>query len=467
LERRENDKKYLDVSIESMTKFFNKEEINNIARETGFIKREREITGWNFLLTFTVGLFHLKKNTLNNLAVLMCKVFGISMTKQSLHDATIKGSSAEFLKRCFERALQKCIGNVKLDIEKLSMFTACFIIDSTNGQLHPALAQYFKGSGGSASEAGFRIQYVFEFLHGICEKLEIGGSKLTDAGFLGSLLKGKVVEKALYMFDLGYFKIAHFVEIAKAGAYFISRFKISITLCLPGGEPFQLEDHLKTVKGNTSEVSVVMTNQAGKKIQVRLICIRVPQQVADERRRKEKAIAQKKGYTVSEAKLRLLDWNFFITNVPADIWKAEEIRIIYKIRWQVELVFKTWKSLLKLQCLNTTKKERVYCELYGKLIVAVLLTNMSIILTIAVRPGKEISTFKLIKMIQDYALDWLRQINQAIFSHVKFFKDNIPLFLKYCYKEENKKKKTTITLIDNLNNKSKCQISTSLCKMIA
>jgi hypothetical protein len=440
-----------------MTKFFNKEEINNIAKETGFIKREREITGWNFLLAFTIGLFHLEKNTLNNLALLMCKVFGISMTKQSLHDAAIKGSSEEFLKRCFERALQKSIGSVNLGIEKLAVFTACFIIDSTNGQLNQALAKYFKGSGGSASEAGFRIQFVFDFLHGICEKLEIGGSKLTDAGFLGSLLKGKVVEKALYMFDLGYFKISHFVKIAKAGAYFISRFKIGITLCLLSGESFQLEDHLKKVKGNISEVSVMMTNQAREKIQVRLICVKLPQQIADERRRKEKAKAKKKRQNISEAKLRLLGWNLFITNVPADILKAEEVGIIYKIRWQCELVFKTWKSLLKLQCLNTAKKERVYCELYGKLIVAVLLTNMSIILTIAVRPEKEISTFKLIKMIQNYALDWIRQINQGVFSHINFFKDNIPLFLKYCHKEENKNKKTTMTLINNLANEKKCK----------
>ena len=374
-----------------------------------------------------------------------------------------KSSAEEFLKKCFERALQKSIGSVKLGIEKLAVFTACFIVDSTNGQLHPALAKYFKGSGGSASKAGFRIQFVFDFLHGICEKLEIGDSKLTDAGFLGSLLKGKVVEKALYMFDLGYFKISHFVEIAKAGAYFISRFKIGITLCLPSGEAFKLEDYLKKVKGNISEVLVVMTNQAREKIQVRLICIRVPQKIADERRRQEKAKAKKKGQNISEAKLRLLDWSFFITNVPADILQAEEVGIIYKIRWQCELVFKTWKSLLKLQCLNTGKKERVYCELYGKLIVAVLLTNMSTILTIAVMPEKEISTFKLIKMIQDYALDWIKQINQGVFSHINFFKDNIPLFLKYCYKEENKKKKTTITLIDNLNDKSKCQLSTSSC----
>jgi hypothetical protein len=387
----------------------------------------------------------------------MRKMFGISMTKQSLHDATIKKGSEEFLKRCFERALQKSVGRFKLGIEKLGVFTACFIIDSTNGQLNPALAEYFKGSGGSASKAGFRIQFVFEFLHGTCEKLEIGSSKLTDAGFLGSLLKGKVIEKALYMFDLGYFKVAHFVEIAKAGAYFLSRLKIGITLCLPDGESFQLEDHVKKVKGNTSEVSVMMTHQAGEKIPVRLICLRVPQQVADERRRKEKKKAKKKRQNISEAKLRLLGWNFFITNVPADIWKTEEVGTIYKIRWQCELVFKTWKSLLKLQCLKTTKKERVYCELYGKLIVAVLLTNMSTVLTTALRPGKQISAYKLIKMIQNYALDWMNQINQGIFSHIKFFKDNIPLFEKYCYKEENKKKKTTMTIINNLANGEKCK----------
>jgi hypothetical protein len=419
------------------------------------------------LLTFAVGLLHLGENTLNDLALLMAKIFGISMTKQSLHSATTKASAEKFLKRCFERALQKSIGSIRLDIEILAIFTACYIVDSTNGQLHPALAEYFKGSGGSASKAGFRIQFVFDFLHGICEKLEIGDSKLTDAGFLSSLLNGKIVEKALYMFDLGYFKISHFVEIAKAGAYFISRFKIGTTLRSADGKSFQLEEHLKTVKGNITEVSVVMTNQAGEEITVRFIGIRVPQKIADERRRKEKAKAKKKGQNISDAKLRLLDWEFFITNAPADILKAEEVGVVYKIRWQCELIFKTWKSLLKLQCLNTRKKERVYCELYGKLIMAVLLTNMSTILTIAVRPEKQISTFKLIKKIKGYALDWLRKINQGIFSHTEFFKANIPLFLKYCYKEESKKKKTTITLIDNLNDESECQFSTNSCKMVA
>jgi hypothetical protein len=419
------------------------------------------------LLTFAVGLLHLGENTLNDLALLMAKIFGISMTKQSLHSATTKASAEKFLKRCFERALQKSIDSIRLDIEILAMFTACYIADSTNGQLHPALAEYFKGSGGSASKAGFRIQFVFDFLHGICEKLEIGDSKLTDAGFLSSLLNGKIVEKALYMFDLGYFKISHFVEIAKAGAYFISRFKIGTTLRSADGKSFQLEEHLKKVKGNITEVSVVMTTQAGEEITVRFIGIRVPQKIADERRRREKEKAKKKGQNISEAKLRLLDWEFFITNIPADILKAEEVGVVYKIRWQCELIFKTWKSLLKLQCLNTRKKERVYCELYGKLIMAVLLTNMSTILTIAVRPEKQISTFKLIKKIKGYALDWLRKINQGIFSHTEFFKANIPLFLKYCYKEESKKKKTTITLIDNLNDKTKCQISTNSCKMVA
>lgn len=393
----------------------------------------------------------------------MVKIFGISMTKQGLHNRTVKKEAVEFLKKCFERAIQKTVNKFNLVIEKLSSFSACYLIDSTGGQLNAALAKDFKGSGGSASKAGFRIQFMFDFLHGICEKLEIGDSKLTDAAFLTNLLKIKIVEKALYIFDLGYFKVSHFVEIIKARAYFLSRLKLNIALYLPNVGAFNLEDYLKKVKGNISETLVALVNKSGEKI--RLICIRVPEQIANERRTKAKAEARKKGITISEAKLRSLDWSIFITNVPVEIWKAEDIGTIYKIRWQVELVFKTWKSLLKLQCLNTTKKERVYCEIYGKLIIAVILTNMSTILTIV--DEKEISAYKLIKLMQNYALDWIKQINQGILNHTKFLRDNIPFFEKYCYKEVHNKKKTTIKLIDSLVDANKYKINHDNYKIVA
>jgi Transposase DDE domain len=87
----------------------------------------------------------------------------------------------------------------------------------------------------------------------------------------------------------------------------------------------------------------------------RLIASRVPDQVVNERRRKARKNAKKKGYTPSKAHLELLAWNLFISNVPSTIWKTETIVKGYPIRWQIELIFKSWKSYLHLAAINTKK----------------------------------------------------------------------------------------------------------------
>ena len=57
-----------------------------------------------------------------------------------------------------------------------------------------------------------------------------------------------------------------------------------------------------------------------------------------------------------------------ITNVPAEMLKGKDIRKVYSLRWQIELIFKTWKSLVTIDEFNTKKIHRFECQLYGKLI---------------------------------------------------------------------------------------------------
>ena len=95
---------------------------------------------------------------------------------------------------------------------------------------------------------------------------------------------------------------------------------------------------------------------AYERIPTRLIAVRMPEASVNERRRRAHTAAKKAGYTPSQAYLTLMAWHLFITNVPAAVWPPKTVAVAYSLRWQVELVFRAWKSGLHVATLTTTTK---------------------------------------------------------------------------------------------------------------
>jgi hypothetical protein len=96
-----------------------------------------------------------------------------------------------------------------------------------------------------------------------------------------------------------------------------------------------------------------------------------------ERRRKAKANAQRKGRTLSAEKLTWLQWNVYITNVPQTMLTFDQTVLLYRLRWQIELLFKLWKSEAQLDRVAGRLRERVLCEIYAKLIGMVVFQYLS------------------------------------------------------------------------------------------
>jgi len=106
----------------------------------------------------------------------------------------------------------------------------------------------------------------------------------------------------------------------------------------------ELTQMLQAVAGDRIErASFIGANEL---VPSRLVAVRMPEAIVNERRRIAKKKAKKKGYTPSRAHLNLLTWNLFISNVPSIIWKTATVVKAYPIRWQIELIFKSWKSYL-------------------------------------------------------------------------------------------------------------------------
>ena len=87
--------------------------------------------------------------------------------------------------------------------------------------------------------------------------------------------------------------------------------------------------------------------------------------MAQKRRRDIHRAARKKGQTVSQARLALADWEICVTNVPPELLSSEEVFVMLGVRWQIELLFKLWKSHGQLDESRSQNPWRVLCEFYA------------------------------------------------------------------------------------------------------
>ena len=219
---------------------------------------------------------------------------------------------------------------------------------------------------------------------------------------------------ALFLFDLGYFKLTAFATISAAQAYFLSRLNHQTTLReVVGGRQQSLELARCLASEPRGLVEKAIVLGAYERIPARLIAVRMPEAIVNERRRQAHAAAKKAGYTPSQAHLTLLAWNPFITNVPATVWSAQTVGIAYSLRWQVELVFRAWKSGLHLATLTTTTKYSTLCYLYGRMLLILLTSALrSPLRTTVWQQHRELSLCKFVRHCQANADRWLQRLFQ-------------------------------------------------------
>lgn len=69
-------------------------------------------------------------------------------------------------------------------------------------------------------------------------------------------------------------------------------------------------------------------------------------------------------------------FNVYFSNIPKEVLSMNNFRKLYGLRWQIEIVFKNWKSNFKLDKISGFKKERIKCMLYSKLILIIISTKL-------------------------------------------------------------------------------------------
>jgi hypothetical protein len=174
----------------------------------------------------------------------------------------------------------------------------------------------------------------------------------------------------LVLRDLGYFAVKALKEIAGAGAFFLSRFRVGTSLFSPDTrEQINILSLLKA-KGALDRPLLL---GAGEWLRVRLVAIPVPPEIAEQRRRKAKNDRDKR-YPPSKEKLALMGWEIFVTNIPLEQMTSTQIRSLYGLRWRIEIIFKAWKSSLNFTDFTCTAGEnQVQVLIIGRMIHGVMM----------------------------------------------------------------------------------------------
>lgn len=362
--------------VETLSDFFSPDFLNELARETKFVQRKSsKITGEMFLKLQLFGSLDTAPSLREQLSFLK-EHYDINLSKQSL-DERYNTYAVAFTKSCFNNMLLKLLKLPPVCLNILqSKFESIYIEDSTAFQLPKELAHFYAGAGGD-TQASIKINYAYDLLSGQSKHLDITDGKCNDARFLDKP-EAPIQANSLYLRDLGYYKVDEFSKIIDAKGHFVSRYKSGTNIYTKiinkddNTEKYLLVDLKKILKSVSTQKNMPIF-LGEQKIPVQLFIEKVPNQVAQEKRRKLKAkVAKNKNWTLSEERKLLCDFNLFIANRNIEL-TLEQITMIYALRWQIELIFKVWKSIFNInQQLNHKNIFRFECYLYATLIKILL-----------------------------------------------------------------------------------------------
>jgi len=342
--------------------------------------------------------------------------YGIEIRKQSLHER-FNHNALAFLKEALEKLLHQQFEPQIALFKDLKGFRRILIKDSTCFQIDTSLAQYYEGSGGGGSEASVRIQFEYDILSGRINDLSVSAFNHQDAK--DSLETIELTKQGdLIIRDIAYMGLQVLQMIQSLNGFYLCRPNPIVSILQKLSEDgyekvdfVEVAHYMKTHHLSCLEKEAYLGSK--EKIKTRLIVYLLPEEEYAKRIRKAQKNNKKKSRKPlsKEYKARAA-LNLFVTNTDPEQIPMEKAWDFYRLRWQIELIFKIWKSICHIEKVKKVKKHRLECYIYAKLVLIVL--SWQILWRTArklyIKEGKVLSFFKASKTLIHSKLKDLREI---------------------------------------------------------
>jgi Transposase DDE domain len=339
---------------------------DEVAEQTNVVQRQRKFSPRSLASTFVLGFLHKPRASDEDLAHTAALV-GVSVSTQAI-EQRYHERMVEFMRGLFDKAVQAHVPADRVLAPLLDRFSDVQIMDSTVVSLPMAMADEFPGCGGShGGTAAMKLQLRLSLKHGCLDALSVEPGRDCDQK---TPLQDDIPQpQSLRITDLGYFDTTVFERFAEAKAYWLSPLTAAATVYDMDGNRLKLLTWLDQQKKSVVDCEVLVT---ANRLQCRLIAWRLPPEIAERRREKCLQRAKKKGRKVSTERLARCEWATLVTNLPAAQLSIDEVRVLYKARWQIELLFKRWKSQGCVAEMTDGSLIRCMVKLWSRLLAAVV-----------------------------------------------------------------------------------------------
>jgi hypothetical protein len=252
-------------------------------------------------------------------------------------------------------------------------FTSINIKDSSKFSLPSTFNKNYPGFGNFSKTNGLmNLQYEYDLVSGNWKTLELTSAKRNDQQDSKQTIDF-ISKGGLYIRDLGYVTPTYLKAIIQREASFLNRMPPQINIYTLDKEPISWKSiNRKFSKAGASALDMDVLIYEKDLIGCRLIIEPVTNVEYRKRLTHAHNSARRHGVGISKEHKTRCRYNSFITNVDRTILPVEEIRKTYYLRWQIELVFKTWKSFFEIHKVKKVKTERMECQLLAKLLWVLL-----------------------------------------------------------------------------------------------
>lgn len=320
------------------------------------------------------------EKSLATLSARLSSHYNISLSPQALNER-FNDNAVEYMKEVFNRLMsqQNEVLNNNFHFKRI------VLNDSTLFNLSERFSSEFKGVGGS-SKSSIKIQLQYDLLSGNFLCCEPMSGAINDATYIDKMY-GNTEWGDLRLADLGYYKTDYLKNIHKKGAFYISKIKSTTPIYIKAPNPKRTKggkiiksseyiriDALDLIKpladGETIEIKDIYIG-SNKELKSRLIITKLSEDNKWKRNLKHEKVLEHEKRKANERSSAWTALNAYITNISDEILSKEQIHEIYSLRWQVEIMFKVWKSIFKISNTKNNKSikiQRFKCFLYGRLI---------------------------------------------------------------------------------------------------
>ncbi|WP_040980553.1 MULTISPECIES: IS4 family transposase [Oceanobacillus] len=436
--------------VEKLFTCIRPERVDEIAKETGFIKRKRLVTANDFLTL----LFHLHGNfakcSIQELCTKILTEQDISVSRAGL-DKKFTPEAVLFLQQLIQELLseQKTATPSVLALEENWPFRSIRILDSSA----IAVPDHQKKRASQTRQTSAKLQLEFDALSGVSTFLHLDFDNVNDTKMGGERIPF-LSEEELCMQDLGYFSFSQFKKIEENEAFFLTKVRADAYLAYQNPFP-SYHSNGKVVQSSLYHridlEKLCQKMEPGEHLELEGVhfgrdahfparCILFAHD-NDQRQRRISKIDRRKTKTGKKPKQVVRDLagiTIYMTNLPEWI-SPSQLTELYRLRWQVELTFKVLKSYLKMDHFKVMKQERWLCHLYATILVFLISQLIAYQLRNVIWEEVQLEISEMVS-IRCIATEWLPKLYQAWGNRKKAFKSCIDTVIRLLIKTARKPK---------------------------